>query len=270
MCLNPHSNRKTREPQDKKTDYFLAKEIHFLSIDSTNQWAKENVEAWAPEGITIVSADKQTAGYGRRGTPWISPPEVNLSLSFCFFFSIDRRDLGHIPQLLMLSLRRVLGLEKIISKIKWPNDLLVNGKKVGGVLCECMEVEGQRAVICGLGLNVNSGLEDFKDLPPLATSLLLENKEKIDRKKLHSSLLKEFSEVLQIFSKEGFSPFFKEWTASSFFHRGDAVAFHWKKEKIHGFFHALGEDGSIEILLPTGEIQSFFSIDFVNESPLFS
>lgn len=265
MCLKPHFSRKRAEPQDKNSAYFLSKEIHFLSIDSTNKWAKENIEEWEPKGITLVSADTQTAGYGRRGTPWISPPKENLSLSFCFFFPIDRKDLGHIPQILMLSLRRVLKLEKIESKIKWPNDLLVNGKKTGGVLCECMEEEGRRAIICGLGLNVNSSPDALQGLSPLTTSLWIEKKERLDKKKLQCSLEKEFSEALNRFLKEGFSPFFSEWASSSFFEQGDPIAFHWKGEKIHGFFHALGKNGSIHIVMPTGDVHSFFSIDFINE-----
>lgn len=112
------------------------KHIHFDTIDSTNTWSKRHTGEWAPEGVTLVTASKQTSGRGRFKRTWISPPDVNIYATFCFWFDPKRNDVGHIPQLLALAGASTLMQQGFLPKIKWPNDLLLNGKKVAGILCE--------------------------------------------------------------------------------------------------------------------------------------
>lgn len=133
--------------------------IHFSSLDSTNRWAKTHAAELSPEGLTCITTDEQTAGYGTQGRPWVSPLG-NLYATF-FFFSphAEQGLLSHLPQILSLSIATTLEKEGVFLQIKWPNDLLYNGKKCAGILAESFYVEKRLGVVLGFGLNVNTPVE---------------------------------------------------------------------------------------------------------------
>ena len=105
------------------------KHLHFKQIDSTNTWAKQHTDQWASKGVTLITASEQTAGRGRFKRRWESPPDVNIYATFCFWFDLHRTDLGHIPQILALASAQTLEMLGFFPKIKWPNDVLLGGKK---------------------------------------------------------------------------------------------------------------------------------------------
>ena len=160
---------------------------------STNLLAKALAVEGAPEG-TVVVADSQSGGRGRMGRLWVSPPGVNL-----YFSLILRPDVPSIrvPQLTLLvavAIHRALialssGLEPMI---KWPNDILVNEKKLCGVLCEMQsEPEQTHFVVVGIGINVNqTGMPD--ELRESATSLFLEREQLFSRPELLALVLNHF------------------------------------------------------------------------------
>lgn len=135
---------------------------------STNDEARKWAQKDAPDGATVV-ADHQTAGRGRLGRNWHSPPGVNLYLS-----QIHRGPFDHptrLPLLGALAAREAVGKHlppDLTASIKWPNDILVDKHKVAGILCELVD----EIVIIGIGINVNMTENDFpKDLRHPATSL---------------------------------------------------------------------------------------------------
>lgn len=130
--------------------------IQFDCLDSTNRWVREHAAELDPSRLTCVTAKEQTAGYGRRGTPWISPRgNLYATLFFCLPVSEQPR-VPSFTQLLALACAQVVEKEGIFLKIKWPNDLFYEGKKCGGILTECFHLENDRlGVAVGLGLNVN-------------------------------------------------------------------------------------------------------------------
>jgi BirA family biotin operon repressor/biotin-[acetyl-CoA-carboxylase] ligase len=152
---------------------------HHETVDSTNEAAK----AWARDGSNpaphnaVVTADAQTHGRGRHGREWVSPAGKGVYLSMVWRPKIEAHQVGRLTIVSALGAAR--ALESIAAKsieTKWPNDLLLNRKKIGGLLCEAeLKNEGVEFVVAGIGLNANFEKGDFPERPIFpATSLLLE------------------------------------------------------------------------------------------------
>lgn len=172
----------------------LVKEIHYKDeLDSTNQFAKELAREGASEG-TIVIADSQTSGKGRLGRTWISPPKTGIWLSLILRPKIKPQYAGELTLLSGLcmceAIHNITGLQ---THIKWPNDVVVNGKKVCGILTEMSaEIEMVNHVVIGVGVNVNQ--KNFEEELPYATSLNIEGKTTYRR----SMIVKEFMDIFEI------------------------------------------------------------------------
>lgn len=253
--------KKGQEPVDHLIH--LAKHIHFEQIDSTNTWAKRHPEEWDPNGVTLITASEQSAGRGRFNRQWVSPSDLNIYATFSFWLSMERTDIGHIPQILALSAAQVLESEGFFPTIKWPNDLLLNGKKVGGILCETILEHGKRGIVCGIGLNVNMPLEILNQIDRPATSLLVEGG-KIYEVKLISKLLQDdFVIKLNAFIHQGFSSFFPLLQKKSVLKRGERVRFHDNQTLLEAQFEQLYPDGSVELRLSDGTLKIFHAGEFV-------
>jgi|RhiMetdeSRZDD1v2_1073273.scaffolds.fasta_scaffold17941_6 BirA family transcriptional regulator, biotin operon repressor / biotin---[acetyl-CoA-carboxylase] ligase len=127
----------------------------FGTVDSTNHVLAELAHRGAAEG-TVVLAEAQTAGRGRHGTPWFSPEGSNLYVSVLFRPSLAPRELPLFAPIASLALAEAVWLEGAPAQIKWPNDVVVGTRKLGGVLVEA-PVMGDRVlyVILGIGVNLN-------------------------------------------------------------------------------------------------------------------
>ena len=165
---------------------------YFDELDSTNIRISELAKDGAKHG-TVVVADKQTAGKGRRGRTWESPAGTNLYFSILLRPEIEVEKAPMLTLIMAYSVAKVLQEEwKLEASIKWPNDLVISGKKICGILTE-MVLDGSQIghVVVGTGINVN--VTEFpEELSDKATSLYLESKVIFDRKKLLNEVLKEF------------------------------------------------------------------------------
>jgi BirA family transcriptional regulator, biotin operon repressor / biotin---[acetyl-CoA-carboxylase] ligase len=141
---------------------------------STNEWVKSHLKELSKKALTVVSATEQTAGKGQRGKSWHSPPHVNLYLSFCFYVSKTEIEPLMVTHLLALVVASLLKEKGLAVRFKWPNDLLIDHKKVSGILCETVSDEMGSYYIVGLGLNVNMPQEECLKITQPATSILLE------------------------------------------------------------------------------------------------
>jgi BirA family biotin operon repressor/biotin-[acetyl-CoA-carboxylase] ligase len=144
------------------------------SVDSTNDVAWEALADGLPDGTTVV-ADQQTKGRGRAGRSWHTAPGLGLALSVGLHPGCDREGLGLLPLVAGLALGRALDRLGVATRLKWPNDVLWERRKLAGVLCEARKLaDGEDAVVIGVGVNVG---QRENDLPPelreLATSLAL-------------------------------------------------------------------------------------------------
>ncbi|GAB4182069.1 MAG: biotin--[acetyl-CoA-carboxylase] ligase [Geothermobacteraceae bacterium] len=191
--------------------------VCFDQTDSTNIQALRLVEEGAEEG-TVLVADSQQAGKGRLGRAWVSPPGVNLYTSV-----ILRPDIPpwQAPQLtfvaavaLVRAIEQVCGLS---ARVKWPNDVLVDGAKVAGVLSELLaDMDRVRAVILGIGLNVNMSRGQLPEtLRYPATSLALASgRPSWSRLQLACALYRQIDELYRVYLGRGFEPIRLAWEAS--------------------------------------------------------
>lgn len=164
---------------------------HFDTIPSTNEWAKANLCRFEKGKLTLVTADGQTAGKGRLGRTWVSPAHLNLYVSFCFFIE-EHQDPLVLTRTLALATAKALEERGIACQLKWPNDLLVNQKKIAGILCELAD----SFAIIGLGLNVNMPEKMLQEVGQPATSLLNETGHTWDIVELLESIQDHFIKIL--------------------------------------------------------------------------
>jgi BirA family biotin operon repressor/biotin-[acetyl-CoA-carboxylase] ligase len=181
--------------------------IHLDSVDSTNSWVKREAQRLDPLSLTCVSAEEQTAGRGRFERKWLSPKGENIHASFFFILKNPQDKLEHLAQLLSLSCAKVLIQRGFHPTFKWPNDLLLNGKKVAGVLAETIFIDNRVGVIEGIGLNVNMGEEFLEKIDQPATSLFLETGKRFPLTELLQEISLQFYADLSIFQEKGFGPF---------------------------------------------------------------
>ncbi|MCH9611491.1 MAG: Bifunctional ligase/repressor BirA [Chlamydiales bacterium] len=179
----------------------------FDSISSTNDWAKEQVATFDRSRVTIISADFQTQGRGQYGRQWLSPPKKNLYATFCFFLENGQKEALSLTHVMAIAIAQLLEEEDIPAQIKWPNDVLVHGKKIAGILCETVECEDQTAIIVGLGMNINMTHEEFATVGRPATSFFIEKERLYDRADLTARLEELFVKALDQFLERGFTPF---------------------------------------------------------------
>ncbi len=176
-----------------KSRFIGQRVLYYHSVTSTNDIARREAQRGVPEG-TVVIAERQTAGRGRMERVWHSP-RGNIAISL-----ILHPDLLFLPSLIMLaslavshSIQVVTGIK---TQIKWPNDVLINGKKVCGILIES-DLQGSKVnySIIGIGINVNINLADFPEIQSIATSLSSELGREVSRLALIRSLLVEMEKL---------------------------------------------------------------------------
>ncbi len=189
--------------------------IHVLnSVDSTNRYLKE-LPYSAP--IEVCCAEMQTQGRGRFARPWFSPFAENIYCSIRFTLSPYLPNLSALSLLVGISIMRMLERMQVTNDIglKWPNDLLWQGKKLCGILIESTQIHQDKlGVIIGVGLNVNSDPGDIawiKAQNKPWCSLFEITKEKLDRNSLIASLLIHIEQHISQFILNGFAPFLEAW-----------------------------------------------------------
>ncbi|MDD2367591.1 MAG: biotin--[acetyl-CoA-carboxylase] ligase [Desulfuromonadaceae bacterium] len=192
----------------------IGSRIEFSKItSSTNADAFRLAEHGAAEG-TVFLAESQTGGKGRRGRVWASPAGVNLYCSIVLRPSVMPHEAPQLTFLSAVAVARAIELTtKLSPEIKWPNDLLISGKKVAGLLNEMSaETDCINFVILGIGVNINMTADQFpEDLRHPATSLFLESGVKTDRSRFTEIMLTELDLLYTDFMKYGFEPIREEW-----------------------------------------------------------
>lgn len=186
------------------TEYIGRNIIHFDTIDSTNVKAKQLAQAGAENG-TIVISEGQTAGRGRLGRQWTSPKSKGIWLSVILKPDLEPINVANITLLGAAAVFKALSEFGIRAQIKWPNDIILNGKKLCGILTEMScELNMINYIVMGIGINVNIQKKDFpEELLDTATSVLVEKGEILDRKKLTAALLNNFELLYNKFIKYG-------------------------------------------------------------------
>ena len=180
-------------------------ELLFLeTVDSTNKYAKENLANI--DDKTLVYANNQTAGRGRMNRKWNFNPGENVYASIVLKPSKELKEIySNLTQYLSLVLVEVFEEYGLSPKIKWPNDVRVDRKKISGILAESIFEKGElQGIILGFGVNLNCSIEDIEKIDQSATSLNLELNKKIDRKIFLRKVIDKFCLRYNNFIEEGF------------------------------------------------------------------
>lgn len=229
---------------------------------STNTEAFQRAEAGAVEG-TVVLADRQTAGKGRLGRQWASPGGVNLYLSVVLRPQLPPYEAPQLTFLSAVAVARTIEEQTGLKPaIKWPNDLLLDGCKVAGLLNE-MSAETDRIgfVVLGIGINLNMTLEQFPDdLRSPATSLAIAAGRPVPRVPFAVRLLTALDEEYARFCADGFGPVREEWARRCNAH-GRQVSVTMGTQTLVGPFAGIDHDGALLLQLPDGRLERIMSGD---------
>lgn len=178
------------------TTEFLGRKIYYYdTIASTNKEAKK-IASLEDEGRLVI-AEEQIEGKGRLGRSWISPKGKGIWMSIVLKPDLEPFKIGAITLLGAAAVYKGLKNMGIDSEIKWPNDILIKGKKVSGILTEMSaELNMLNYIVMGIGINVNLEEDDIpEELKEKATSIKIDQKKAIDRKELLANILNEFEKL---------------------------------------------------------------------------
>lgn len=238
------------------TEYIGKEYIHYMTIDSTNKEAKKFATNGCIEGTVIIS-EEQTLGRGRLGRAWSSPKSKGI-----WFSAVLRPEIPTMmaPRVTLIGAAAVysalmeLGIE---SKIKWPNDIILNNKKVCGILTEMSgEMDKLNYIVMGIGVNVNIDDCDFPpELKDIATSLKIERGKSVCRKELLCKLLKNLEFFYEKFKATGnLEEVIKICKDNSILMGRDVKIISCGKERI-GKVIDIKEDGELVVKFDDGNIE---------------
>ena len=230
--------------------------------DSTNLQACRFGDDGESEGLVVI-AEQQRSGKGRMGRYWESPAGVNLYISILLRPAILPFD---APKLTFLSAvavcRAILSVTGLQASVKWPNDVLLQGKKVAGLLNE-MSAETDRVhyVVLGIGVNLNMQEDQFPDnLRYPATSLAIAGDRPVSRLDFTRALLREIDAWYQIFLQQGSEPVLDAWVQLCDM-TGKAVRVDCNEVQIEGVMAGIAEDGALLVRTATGKMERFYAGD---------
>ncbi|MEA4925531.1 MAG: biotin--[acetyl-CoA-carboxylase] ligase [Syntrophomonadaceae bacterium] len=166
--------------------------IYFREIDSTNNRARLLASQGYPEG-TVVVAEMQTAGRGRRGRDWYSPVQQGIYVSVILRPELPLKEISRVSLVTAAAVAQTLESELGLNpRIKWPNDVLVDNKKIAGMLSEAVtDMDGVEYIVVGIGLNINNDIQEFPpDLRTAPTSARALNHRSNSRVKILQGLLR--------------------------------------------------------------------------------
>jgi BirA family biotin operon repressor/biotin-[acetyl-CoA-carboxylase] ligase len=236
--------------------------ISLDEADSTNLQACRLGDEGADDGLVVI-ADRQSSGKGRMGRQWESPGGVNLYASILLRPPVLPFE---APKLTFLSAvavcRAIKNCTGLQPTVKWPNDILLNGDKVAGLLNEMSsETDQVHYVVLGIGVNLNMNAEQFPDdLRYPATSLAIATGKAVSRLAFTRSLLQELDALYQIYLEQGSVPIFAAWTELCDL-TGKEVQVDCNHLLIEGTMVGLGDDGALLVRTSAGKIESIYAGD---------
>jgi BirA family biotin operon repressor/biotin-[acetyl-CoA-carboxylase] ligase len=247
----------------------LGKKIHYFSeTDSTNRLAFRRAQEGADEG-EIVVAESQTQGKGRMGRSWFSPPYSNLYLSVILKPKLPP---ASTPQLtLMAAVALAETVQSFLAAppaIKWPNDIMVGGKKLAGILTESScDSDRVHFVIVGIGVNLNLQAERFpEDIRDRATSLLISTGRVVDRTAFAQQLIQDLDRCYGELESRGFPWIAGRW--ESFFElRGRKVRVEMAAQSLSGTARGIDGDGALILEEEGGRLRRIIAGDVIPVEP---
>ncbi len=244
---------------DKLTIKNVIPEVEtFLSIDSTNRYLMKKVLS-ADLQCHAVFAEQQTSGRGRHGRSWVSPFGGNLYFSVLYPFQRTPRDVTGLSLAVGVAIVEQLEQQGIESaKLKWPNDILVNGRKLCGILLELHgESHGPFAIVVGVGINISMPENAAREIdqPWVAYQSLTQTP--ISRNQLAASFLSNVLLALQEFERDGLAPFRERWLQRDCY-MNSKVKLQLGDREITGIARGIDQQGAL-LLESQGQVQRYYS-----------
>ena len=230
--------------------------IYYQSVTSTNDIARQRALANAPEGTAVI-AENQTAGKGRLKRKWLSP-EGNIAATIILYPA--RENLQFLTMLAALAvLRSIEKTTGLKCQLKWPNDVLINNRKVCGILLESQAASDRvDYAIIGIGINVNMNLSDYPEIASFATSLADETGKEVSRLVLLQNLFLEMEKLyVHLRSGESLLP---EWR-DNLITLGKNVHIRSGDDVFEGIAESVAEDGSLMLRCADGRLLKFMAGD---------
>ena len=239
------------------TTRFIGQNVmYFDSVTSTNDVARQQASQRVPEGTAII-AEYQTTGRGRLKRTWVSP-QGNIAITVILYPA--RKNLPYLTMLAALAVLRSIEITTGLNcQLKWPNDVLINNKKVCGILSESQATsDSVDYAIIGIGTNVNMKLSDYPDIASIATSLADETGKEVSRLLLLRNLFLEM-EKLYIRLQAGESPL-AEWR-DNLVTLGKSVHVRSGDDVFEGIAESVADDGSLLLRCIDGKLLKFMAGD---------
>lgn len=229
--------------------------LRFDSLPSTNTEAARQARLGAAEGLCII-AREQTAGRGRNNRVWVSRLDAGLYFSIVLRPAIEQKLWPLLTLMSALAVHDALAAAcKLQTDIKWPNDLYAGGRKLCGILAETVEAEAGRAVVVGIGINLNDRAFP-EELRGMATSVEAETGSVVDREHLIATLITALSKKYEALKPPGgIAMMLGEWAQRSSYATGKRVRVELADETIEGVTRGLEPDGSLRVETGAGEIK---------------
>ncbi|WP_174873417.1 biotin--[acetyl-CoA-carboxylase] ligase [Vogesella oryzae] len=226
-------------------------------IDSSNTQLMMRAAQGAPHGL-VLAVERQTAGRGRLGRRWQMPLGAGLTFSVLWRFDRGLSGLAGLSLVVGVAMVRALRSFKVPVQLKWPNDVLLNGRKLAGILIELSgDALGPAAVVIGIGLNMQSPGEVDQPVASLAEAGC-----QVGRNALLAELLNQLAAVLATFDREGFAAFRNEWTDCAAFLQQPVLLRFSHGEPVAGV--ALGVDDHGALLVDCDGEQRVFHVGEVS------
>ena len=219
---------------------FIGRNLEYYSrLASTNDEAWELIAENVPNGSLIIT-DNQFKGRGRFGNKWISAPSMGLTFSLILY---DLKNLHKLPLIIGVSVCEALKEFNFKLKLKWPNDIILNDKKIGGILCELKKINNVKTIVVGIGMNINEKADDFPDnLRKKAISLSMVSNITYQRERVLAKILNHFEKNLDLLKEKNLE-LFKKWE-SFCSHINKEVTFHKNNINVVGRFLKISDEGS--------------------------
>jgi len=232
---------------------------YFKTTGSTNDVAKVLAKQGCAEG-TVVVTDEQTGGRGRLGRSWQCPARAGLCFSVVLYPRVNPMEVTQIAILAAVAVARALAREPgLPARVKWPNDVYVNGKKVCGILAEMVaETDFVKYLVLGIGLNVNQSQDDLGGLGKTASSLSIERGQKVNRAEVLRAVLEELDVLYAFWQREGFIPIRQMWKELALW-QGEPVVVRGLQSAWEGIARDIDDQGALIVEFQDGNTKKFYS-----------
>ena len=233
------------------------KTMWFEELESTNEYLKTIVNK-VPETCegTVIAAKKQSKGKGRKGRNWYTAPEKNLTFSLLVKSKTPSSQLSTITLVAGIAVAKTLNELGMEAKVKWPNDIMLAGKKICGILCELVNINNNKeaSIIIGIGINVNMTQEEAQKIDKPATSIYIETGKSLEIEFCLEKLLINLDFWLKKWKSEGFCAIKEKWNQNCYQINKKIQITKIDGKIVTGTFLGVGDTGELIIKQENGEV----------------